>query len=70
METKGSLLYGKNGQKGLLALGVKDLWISFEPLDTFSWDFVGGDAIQGDLVVIFNPIASVILKWLGFKVVR
>jgi hypothetical protein len=29
------------------------------------------DAIQGDLdAIIFNPIASTILKWLGFKFVR
>jgi hypothetical protein len=28
----------------------------------------GGDAIQGDLdVIIFNSIASIILKWLRFK---
>jgi hypothetical protein len=31
----------------------------------------GGNAIQGDLdAVIFNPIASIILKLLRFKVVR
>jgi hypothetical protein len=29
---------------------------------------VGGDAIQGDFnAVIFNPIASTILKWLRLK---
>jgi hypothetical protein len=30
----------------------------------------GGNAIQGDLdAIIFNPIASIILKLLNFKVV-
>jgi hypothetical protein len=31
----------------------------------------GGNAIQGELdAIVFNPIASIVLKLLGFKVVR
>jgi hypothetical protein len=29
----------------------------------------GGNAIQGDLAVIINPISSIILKWLRFRVI-
>jgi hypothetical protein len=41
-----------------------------EPLDRFHEIWYRGDAIQGDLdAMIFNPIASIILKLLRFKVV-
>jgi hypothetical protein len=41
MVTKASMvtklfIVGKNDLKALLALGIKDLWISFEPLGRFS----------------------------------
>jgi hypothetical protein len=39
--------------------------ITFEPTGRFSLNFVAGDVIQGDLdAVIYNTIASTILKWL------
>jgi hypothetical protein len=31
-----SLLYGKNDLKALLASGIRNLWISFEPIGRFS----------------------------------
>jgi hypothetical protein len=44
--------------------------ISFEPLDRFHEIWCGCNVIQGDLnVIIFNPIASVILELLRSKVV-
>jgi hypothetical protein len=45
--------------------------ITSEPLGRFHELWYGGNAIQGDLdAVIFNPIASVVLKLLRFIVVR
>jgi hypothetical protein len=45
--------------------------ITFEPLCRFHEIWYGGNAIQGDLdAIIFNPIASIILKLLKFKVGR
>jgi hypothetical protein len=45
--------------------------ITFEPLGRFYENWEGGNAIQGDLeATVFNPIASIILKLLRFKVVR
>jgi hypothetical protein len=72
METRAScLLQGKNDLKALLALGMKDLWTSFELLVDIHETCQRGDAIQGDFdVMIFNPIASTILKWLKFEFVR
>jgi hypothetical protein len=40
----------------------------FEPLGYFHEIWYRGNAIQGDLdAIIFNPIALIILKLLGFK---
>jgi glucose dehydrogenase len=52
----------------LLALGIKDIWISFELLGIYLMKF-GRQvmAIQGSN---FYPIVSTILKWLRFRVVR
>jgi hypothetical protein len=44
--------------------------ITFEPLGNLHDIWYGDDAIQVDLdAIIFNPIASTILKWLRFNVV-
>jgi membrane-anchored glycerophosphoryl diester phosphodiesterase (GDPDase) len=54
-----------------MTLGMKDLWTSFELLVDFHKTWQRGDVIQGDFdVMIFNPIASTILKWLRFEFVR
>jgi hypothetical protein len=45
--------------------------ITSEPLGRFCEIWYGDNAIQGELVaIIYNPIASIILKLLRFKVVR
>jgi hypothetical protein len=45
--------------------------ITYEQLIDFHEICCGGDAIQGDLdAKIFNPIASIILKFLRLKFVR
>jgi hypothetical protein len=36
MATRDSLLYGKNVLRVILALDIKHVWISFEPLGRFS----------------------------------
>jgi hypothetical protein len=44
--------------------------ITFEPLGRFSRNFVRRNDIQGDIdAIIFNPIASIMLKILMFIVV-
>jgi hypothetical protein len=41
-----------------MRLGIKYLWISFEPLSRFHEIWWGGVAIQGDLdAIMFNSIA-------------
>jgi hypothetical protein len=43
---------------------------NFEPHVDFYEIQYGANAIEGDLdAIIFNPIASTVLKWLRFKVV-
>jgi hypothetical protein len=52
----------------LLAIGIKHVWISFEPRGRFHEIRYGGNAIQGDLdAIIFIPVVSAILKWLRLK---
>jgi hypothetical protein len=42
--------------------------VTLNHLVDFHEIWYGDDVIQGDLdAVFFNPIASTILKWLGFK---
>jgi hypothetical protein len=51
-----------------LCLCVCHPLITFQPTGGFSGNLVGGAAIQDDLdAVIFSPIYSTILKWLGLK---
>jgi hypothetical protein len=54
--------------RGVVFLGIKHLWISFEHLGRFSRNLVGGNAIQGYLdAIMFIPIASIILNLLTFN---
>jgi hypothetical protein len=56
--------------KSPVYLSVCPPLITFEPLHRFSRNLYGGNAVQGDLdAIIFNPIASIILKLLRFKFV-
>jgi hypothetical protein len=57
--------------KSPVCLSVCPPLITSEPLGRFHEIWYGDNAIQGDLdAIIFNPIASIILKLLRFKVVR
>jgi hypothetical protein len=53
-----------------VCLSVSPL-ITFDRLVDFHEIWCGGNAFKGDLsAIIFNPIASIILKLLRFKAVR
>jgi hypothetical protein len=67
------LLYKNESRliKSPVLLSVCPPLITSEPLVDFHDIWHGGKAIQGDFdAIIFNPIASIILKLLGFRFVR
>jgi hypothetical protein len=62
---------GKKRLKALLASSIEDLWIFLNCLVDFHGIWYECDAVQGDLdAIIYNPMASIILKWPRFRLVR
>jgi hypothetical protein len=62
------LMWGINNAKALLALGIKNLKDTFNRFEDCREIWQEGEIIQGDLKkIIYNPIASTILKSSRFK---